>query len=313
MLKYRMAIDVYLCFVKLTNAHLRAELFNPENRERIVAYLKRRKPFCHKYNCKCLSDLGLLYLRNCSDLAPIVKATKEYERGGTFSNSESVKLLEMAMDQRETSDIGELKSENLDWGRMASALKRQAYSVRVHYDFYVWQVKNAVTCDPRILHFKEIVPNLMLNSLHHRTPLARLLSSGAGASTIDDWKEEGGFGSESVLDGWKGELCRAILADETVRERRGIRWQEMSRKFPDVALNAMIQFVGNCIKKPAKGRSSLTFRELIQSYDGEMETRNSKKAFKGRLSRVDRLWSVYCNRREQYAAEDNKLLELKDL
>ena len=147
MLKYRLAIDVYFCFVKLANAHLRAEMFNPEKRERIAAYLKRRKRFCNRHNCQCLSDLGLLYLRNCSDLEPILKATKEYEVCGSFSIMESVNMLEMAMDQRETSDIEELKSENLDWGRIAGALKRQAYSVRVHYDSNIWQVKNAVTCD----------------------------------------------------------------------------------------------------------------------------------------------------------------------
>ena len=127
----------------------------------------------------------------------------------------------------------------------------------------------------------------------------------------------------SVIDGWKEELCRAILADETVRERRAIRWQEMSGRFPDVALNAMLQFVGNCVKKPDARRkhadgTTLTFRESIQSYvdkrgpqEGEM--RRSRKAFTARLSRVGDLWTVYCKRREQYAAEDNKLLQLNDI
>ena len=84
MLKYRLAIDVYFRFVTLANVHLRSDMLKPENREKIAAFLKRKrhKDSCNKWNCKCLRDLGLTYLRDTSCLNPILKGTKKFEVGG---------------------------------------------------------------------------------------------------------------------------------------------------------------------------------------------------------------------------------------
>ena len=83
MLKYRLAIDIYFRFVTLANVHLRSDMLKPENREKIAAYLKRKrhKGSCNKWNCQCLRDLGLTYLRNTSCLNPILKSTKKSEVG----------------------------------------------------------------------------------------------------------------------------------------------------------------------------------------------------------------------------------------
>lgn len=83
MLKYRLAIDIYFRFVTLANVHLRSDMLKPENREKIAAYLtrKRHKGSCNKWNCQCLRHLGLTYLRNTSCLNPIIKGTKKYEVG----------------------------------------------------------------------------------------------------------------------------------------------------------------------------------------------------------------------------------------
>ena len=81
MLKYRLAIDVYLRFVTLANVHLRADMLKPENRERIAAYLKRKRHMgsCNKWNCNCLKELGLTYLRETSCLNPILQGAKNFE------------------------------------------------------------------------------------------------------------------------------------------------------------------------------------------------------------------------------------------
>ena len=84
MLKYRLAIDIYFRFVTLANVHLRTDMLKPENREKIAAYLKRKrhKDSCNKWNCICLRELGLTYLRDTSCLNPILKGTKKFEVGG---------------------------------------------------------------------------------------------------------------------------------------------------------------------------------------------------------------------------------------
>ena len=79
MLKYRLAIDVYFRFVTLANVHLRADMLKPEKREEILAYLKGKRGICNKWNCKCLQDLGMMYLRDTTCLSPIVKASKRFE------------------------------------------------------------------------------------------------------------------------------------------------------------------------------------------------------------------------------------------
>ena len=83
LLKYRLAIDIYFRFVTLANVHLRADMLKPENQEKIVAYLrrKRQKGLCNKWNCKCLRDLEMTYLCDTSCLNSILKKTKTFEVG----------------------------------------------------------------------------------------------------------------------------------------------------------------------------------------------------------------------------------------
>ena len=111
------------------------------------------------------------------------------------------------------------------------------------------------------------------------TPLARLLS----------------VGDESEVDAWKIEFCRAILADETVTERRAIRWREMHGRFPDVGPYAMLNFIGNCTKRHEK---TVTFRERIQHYlDNPPDPRRAKNWRLGH----ELIWEQYSKLRETYA------------
>lgn len=178
----------------------------------------------------------------------ILLLTLTLKASGIFKTEESVALLEMVVEQRATSDIERLMSSTVDWGPISCALKRQAHSVRSHYDYAIW------------------------------TPLARMLSGG----------------DELAVEGWKSELCEAILADEAATERRAIRWREMHGRFPDVAPQAMLHFIGNITKRHER---AVTFRERIQHF---LENPPNPKLVTNRLD-VGMMWGLYSKLREMYA------------
>ena len=267
MLTYRLAIDVYLRFVSLANVNLRADLIKTENKEKILGYLKekRHNGSCNKGNCTCLKDLGMTYLSNTSCLNSVLKGAKKFEASGMLEKEESYNLLKEVMEQKATSDIQELKSDNINWGPISNSLNRSANSLRMHYDCAIW------------------------------TPLARILSDGLEVEASNRELCQALLSEDAVI--WKRDLCETILADETVTERRGIRWSEMYEKLPNVGPYAMLNFIGNCTKIKREG---LTFRECLQTYLENPSNSAIKPKSKSKLD-FGVILEIYFNHREKYA------------
>jgi len=263
MLRYRLAIDVYLRFVALANVHLKADMSKTQNKEKILSHLKekRHNGSCNKWSCTCLKDLGMTYLPNTSGLNSVLREAKKFDASGMLEEDESYKLLTLVMEQKATSDIQELRTENINWGPISNELNRSAKSLRTHYDCAIW------------------------------TPLARILSDGLEAEARNSKLCQALLAEDALT--WKRELCEAILAHEAVTERRGIRWPEMHDKFANVGPYAMLNFIGNC----TKGKEGMSFRECLRSY---LENPTSAAKSKSKLD-FGVILEIYFNHREKYA------------